>query len=34
MRDATAATLDAAHETVVTESNRRIVEEMTVKFFT
>jgi hypothetical protein len=26
-----AASLDAAHETVVMESNRRIIEEMTVK---
>jgi hypothetical protein len=33
MRDAAAATQDAAHETVVTESNRRIIEKMTVKLF-
>jgi len=33
MRDAAAATQDAAHGTVVTESNRRIIKEMTVKHF-
>jgi hypothetical protein len=33
MRDAAAATQDSAHETVVSESNRRIIEEMTVKIF-
>jgi len=33
MREATAATLDSSHETVVTEPNRRIIEEMTVKLF-